>query len=235
MTKRAPSGTRKRAPARRSTVRAAPAPRARRGATAPSADRGAETRARIVSAALHEFADRGFEGTSTREISALAGVNQGLITYHFASKESLWKAAVDAMFAELDRELEMLAVELASLDVRGRLRALLVRWVRFVAAHPEQMRLMVQEGKSDGPRLAWLVDRHLRRFYELFDALAREAQDAGLIDADLPRAHLYYAVIGAASLIFTAAPECRRLTGRDPLRRAIVEAHAEALLRLLLR
>lgn len=219
---------------RATTRRERPASARRRDASAPP-DRGADTRARIVAAALGEFADRGFEGASTREISAAAGVNQGLITYHFASKESLWRAAVDAMFEELDRELASLAAELAALDVRGRLRALLVRWVRFVAAHPEQMRLMVQEGKSDGPRLAWLVDRHLRRFYELFDALAREAQEAGFVPADVPRAHLYYVVIGAASLIFTAAPECQRLTGRDPLRPAIVEAHADALLRLLMR
>ena len=69
--------------------------RAQRTGDAAPPERGAETRARIVAAALREFADRGFEGTSTREISAVAGVNQGLITYHFASKESLWKEAVD--------------------------------------------------------------------------------------------------------------------------------------------
>jgi hypothetical protein len=38
---------------------------------------------------------------------------------------------------------------------------------------------------------------------------------------------------GAGSLIFAVAPECRRLTGLDPLRDAAVEAHAEFVARLL--
>lgn len=203
-------------------------------AAVPAADRGSETRARIVAAAIHEFAERGFDGASTREISRRASANQGLITYHFRSKEALWKAAVDAMFAELSEEFGSLASELAGAEPREQLRELLVRWVRFAARHPEQMRLMVQEGKADGPRLAWLVARHLKGFYALFDALVARARAAGLLVVDVPTAHLYYIVIGAASTIFTAAPECKRLTGCDPSRPTVVDAHAEALLALVL-
>jgi AcrR family transcriptional regulator len=57
-----------------------------------------QTRERIVQAALDAFATYGFGGASTRQIAALAGENQGLITYHFSTKESLWKAAVDSIF-----------------------------------------------------------------------------------------------------------------------------------------
>ncbi len=199
-----------------------------------AADRGSETRARIVAAALHEFAERGFDGASTREIARRAGANQGLITYHFQSKEALWKAAVDAMFEELSAEFGSLAAELAGAEPREQLRALLVRWVHFAARHPEQMRLMVQEGKADGPRLAWLVARHLKGFYALFDTLTARARAAGLLVVDVPTAHLYYIVIGAASTIFTAAPECKRLTGCDPSRPAAIDAHAQALLALVL-
>ncbi len=215
-------------------VRSRATARARAGAAAPAFDRGEETRGRIVSAALHSFAERGFDGASTREISGLAGVNQGLITYHFRSKESLWKAAVDSMFAELAQEFGELASEISAVDVREQLRELVVRWVRFAARHPEQMRIMVQEGKADGPRLRWLVSRHLKGFYALFEALVARARAAGLVAVDLPTAHLYYIVIGAASTIFTAAPECRRLTGHDPESEAAIEAHGRALVTLLL-
>ena len=44
---------------------------------------------RILSAALAAFAARGFDGATTREIAADAGVPQGLLAYHFESKQAL--------------------------------------------------------------------------------------------------------------------------------------------------
>src|SRR6476620_5235441 len=64
----------------------------------PSAD---ATRERILDAALDLFADRSFDGASTREIAARAGVSQPSLAYHFQGKEALWQAAVDRLFAEL--------------------------------------------------------------------------------------------------------------------------------------
>jgi hypothetical protein len=47
--------------------------------------------------------------------------------------------------------------------------------------------------------------------------------------------HLYYVLIGAIGMIFSQAPECRRITGVDPTASAaIIEAHADAVARLVL-
>jgi len=43
----------------------------------------------VVRAALHLFGKQGFDGTSTREIAALAKANIGSIAYHFGGKEGL--------------------------------------------------------------------------------------------------------------------------------------------------
>jgi AcrR family transcriptional regulator len=51
-----------------------------------------ESRARIVAAALRLFGAHGYEGTSVRMIAAEAGVAQGLMYSHFASKEQLLRA-----------------------------------------------------------------------------------------------------------------------------------------------
>src|SRR5690348_14052005 len=63
--------------------------------TRPSAD---ATRDRIVAAATDLFAERSFDGATTREIAARAGVTQPLLNYHFRSKDELWRAAVDSLF-----------------------------------------------------------------------------------------------------------------------------------------
>src|SRR5512139_388118 len=70
-----------------------------------------ETRTRILDAAEELFMQRGFEGTSMRELTAKAGANLAAVNYHFGSKDALIEAVfrrrLDAMnatrIAELDR------------------------------------------------------------------------------------------------------------------------------------
>src|SRR6201994_488927 len=57
--------------------------------------RGEETRARIVTAALRMFGERGFEAASTRDIATLAGVNAPALQYYFDNKEGLYLACVE--------------------------------------------------------------------------------------------------------------------------------------------
>jgi len=178
---------------------------------------------RILSAALAAFAERGFDGASTREIAAAAGVPQGLITYHYASKQALWEAAVDWVFAELARDLAAAEDALRDVSPIERWRAVTMRFVRFAARRPELHRFMTHEGAHDGPRLRWLVNRHLRPLYARSIANIRAA--APHVDA----AHFYYVLIGASSHLFAVAPEFERVTGRDPRTPEQVELHAAAI------
>jgi AcrR family transcriptional regulator len=57
--------------------------------------RGEETRARILDAALELFAAAGFDGASTRTIAERAGINLPAIQYYFGSKEGLYRAVVE--------------------------------------------------------------------------------------------------------------------------------------------
>ncbi|WP_051023370.1 TetR family transcriptional regulator [Nocardia pneumoniae] len=51
--------------------------------------RAEETRSRLLDAAVAAFAERGFHGATTRDITALAGVSAGAIYVHHRSKEEL--------------------------------------------------------------------------------------------------------------------------------------------------
>ena len=57
--------------------------------------RGEETRARIVSAALRMFGERGFDGASTRDIATSAGVNAPALQYYFDNKEGVYLACAE--------------------------------------------------------------------------------------------------------------------------------------------
>lgn len=191
------------------------------------AEQREQTRERIVDAAVAAFADLGFRAASTRDIAARAGLSQGLVTYHFASKEDLWKAAADRIFAGFHDEVLGGGHEVGP-DAKAVARAVIGRYVRFVAHHPELIRIMIEEGKVADDRMRWLVERHLRPVYEGFEFLAKSIYPAEGPDM----AHFYYAIAGAASLIFAVAPECAELTGTDPLTDERIERHADLVVRL---
>jgi AcrR family transcriptional regulator len=56
---------------------------------------------RILSAALEEFATRGYEAASTNAIAAKAGVAKGLVFHHFGSKEALLLALFEREVARM--------------------------------------------------------------------------------------------------------------------------------------
>lgn len=189
-----------------------------------------KTRGQIIDAAAWMFADRGFRATSTREIAARARTNQGLITYHFKSKVELWKAAVSRLFERFTAPLAPLVPPPNADKGRAQAREVVRQYVRFVAAHPELFRLMVEEGKHSDARMRWFVDTRLKVLYGGFEQVVA-AYAPGLDRSLVP--HAYYALAGAGSLMFAVAPECRRLTGLDPTDERTIEAHAEFVARLL--
>ncbi|RYM05193.1 TetR/AcrR family transcriptional regulator [Sporolactobacillus sp. THM7-7] len=62
----------------------------------------------ILEAAIHEFAEKGFEQASTNQIARMANTSKGLIFHYFESKEKLFEACVrhtiDFTMKELDYE-----------------------------------------------------------------------------------------------------------------------------------
>jgi len=69
----------------------------------PAPPHAPHTRERILDTAERLFAERGFAGTSVREITDAAAANLGAVNYHFQSKENLY-AEVFARRAALIRD-----------------------------------------------------------------------------------------------------------------------------------
>lgn len=187
------------------------------------------TRARILSAALDVFAEQSFDGASTREIATRAGVTQPLLNYHFDTKEALWKAAVDQLFDALRQALSDRAEGLRGVDDLTTAKLLIREFTYFSARHPQLHRIITGECKTDGPRLDWLAEHHTGPLYDLTTALFARLVDAGHVP-DIPPAHAYYILTGAAPTLFVLGPECRRVAGIDPADDEVIEAHADAVL-----
>src|SRR3989304_5650061 len=58
------------------------------------------TRDKILESAIRLFAEKGFSGTTTREIAEKAGVNEALIFRHFSTKRDLYSAIIERKISE---------------------------------------------------------------------------------------------------------------------------------------
>ncbi len=76
------------------------------------------TKNKILDAAEILFADKGFNGTSLREITSQAEVNLAAVNYHFGSKKELIKAVMSRYMNELSPRLESVLGELCSDEVK---------------------------------------------------------------------------------------------------------------------
>jgi AcrR family transcriptional regulator len=111
-------------------------------------DRGAETRARLVEAALDVFGHQGFDGATTREIAKTAGANLAAIVYHFGSKEALYGAVAEHVVGEISGRIgQPLAAVMQRVDALGpaearhAIRILIANFVdTFIASGDEAAR-----------------------------------------------------------------------------------------------
>jgi TetR/AcrR family transcriptional regulator len=135
----------------------------------------AARRQQLIDTARRVFADRGFRGTTTREIATAAGVTEAVIFQHFPHKDLLYEAILEQKAAESVAELWFADMEAASSagDDPGLLRILYAGLLDQHERDPYYLRLtlysaleehpLAGERHAFGTRLYTLIERHIRR------------------------------------------------------------------------
>lgn len=197
-----------------------PPPSPRRAAPPQSARAtSAQTREKILDAAVAEFGAKGFAGARTAEIAARAGVNQQLIAYHFGGKQGL---------------LDELRARWAATEGAARPAATLAESVRayldLTLDRPDWSRLVVWRALGDAPDSP--PDEQSERMRAAVDRI-RERQVDGEIADDLDPA---FALLLCYALTFApiALPHfVRDITGVDPLSPEYRDRCAAEIVKLL--
>ncbi|MBI5562843.1 MAG: TetR/AcrR family transcriptional regulator [Deltaproteobacteria bacterium] len=68
-----------------------------------------ERKGQIVGVAMSLFAQKGFKGTTTREIAERAGISEAVIFRHFNDKDALYDAIINARCTDVQGEPRLLA------------------------------------------------------------------------------------------------------------------------------
>lgn len=194
--------------------------------------RSIESRNRIINVASEAFMSKGYAGVSTHEISAEAGVTQGLITYHFKSKEGLWQAAMDQVFGNFRNSLIERLRELQGENERTLVAELIKHLVKLALRYPSIIRFMVESGPRADEHLTWLLSRHIQPIFSAVTHVFEVAKSHGVL-RDLPIANAYYVLLTAGS-IFSLEDEVRVVAGHDVRSESFADSHVRCLLTMLM-
>ena len=120
---------------------------------------GAEQR--ILYAAVQLFAERGFHGTSTRDISRAAEVSETTLFRCFASKNELFWAAAESELANVRVSADKLSRMAAANDPASSLRALFELITELVLSRPELIRLLYFGVLEFGAEMEAICRKHI--------------------------------------------------------------------------
>jgi TetR/AcrR family transcriptional regulator len=197
---------------------------ARRPRTRAEQQRSIETRAAILDAAITEFSQRGFEGASIRAIADRLDLQHPLITYHYRSKDILWRAAAEHAFAQIRNEWDISAPEDSELSPLERLRQEYTTLFRYTVAFPEFHRFMRQETLTDNPRLKWVAETVLAPLLGRLLPQIIAAQKQGLLPAVDPSL-FHYMMVSLTATLSEFGPEMQvtsRVSSENP---KVIEAY----------
>jgi len=190
-----------------------------------------DIRPRIVQAARERFLAAGVDGASLRHIAADAGTNIGMVFYYFPSKDDLFLAVVEEVYARL---LGDLAGALAGeAPLRDRLKRAFVRLGRVSDEELAVIRLVVREVLLSSERFARVFARVQRGHLALFAATLAEAVASGELEDTIRPPLLLLATFALGGL-----PQLVRRAGGDrapfaglPAPEVLADASLELLFR----
>ena len=104
------------------------------------------TRDRVLSVAMELLAERGYAGTSTREVCERVGFTKPALYYYFRTKDELLEALVEPVLADLTRLVDGLQVSAAAADRRKAL----VGYIDVVCSHVDLIRVLADDPSVRG-------------------------------------------------------------------------------------
>src|ERR1700728_4417810 len=111
----------------------------------PTRMSASDRRNQLIDVAIDLFSRKGFAGTTTKEIAAAAGVTEAIIFRHFATKQDLYKAILDARCSTPDTQAWFSEAQqfMDANDDEGLFRALITTIIHCNRDDPRFERLML--------------------------------------------------------------------------------------------
>lgn len=171
-----------------------------------------DARETILYTAMNLFGQKGFEGTSVREIASGADVNIAMINYYFGSKEKLFESVVEYKSSGM----KMIVAELESSSIPSieKIDKIIDSYIERMFSTPQFHHLLHRELSLDHrPQMHDAITEILLRNVVTIKAILQRAIESGefkTVDAELTISSL----IGTISHLLISETMCRKLLNK---------------------
>ncbi|WP_218082197.1 TetR family transcriptional regulator [Anthocerotibacter panamensis] len=197
--------------------------------TRPSRDAEA-TKAAILAAAEKEFAQQGLEATRTEDIAARTGVTKAMIYYYFKSKEDLYVAVLERVFAHAFSALNDLKQH--HLPPEEALETFLREVLKFSCHNTNLAMLMFLEGMQNKGK--YYERAGIPGIYKALSEILAEGIAAGVF-RPLDPLHTAVNIFGACQFYFMARENIKHLwPAKQLLGKPMLEQHVQEVVAMVM-
>lgn len=156
----------------------------------------------IISTAERLFAQKGFDGTSVRDIAEEAGVNIAMISYYFGSKDKLMQALFEERTAHIRMRVETLLKD-DKLQPLEKVWVLVDDYVDRVLQRQQFYKIMICEQVMEKNSLVTGLLKDLKlKNAETIDLLIKDGQEKGVFRKDVDVVLMMNTMIGTIAQAF---------------------------------
>lgn len=138
---------------------------------------GEERKKQIINAAMKIFAEKGFQGTKTKDIAKAAGISEAMIFKFFKNKEDLYKAIISSTVKDHSREISLLQSKASNLPTV--LKDFVLHVIELNEKDPTFTRLMLYSSLEEHEFAHNFMETHLLGETEEFTKAIEKGIQAG--------------------------------------------------------
>src|SRR5579871_932287 len=177
-----------------------------------------ESRAAILKAAAHEFAEHGVDGARTDTIAREAQVNKALLYYYFKDKQTLYGEVIDGAFSGLkDTVFRVLD---SNAPPREKILAYVGAYFDFIASNQLYPRLMQREMMRAREGQSVHIDKIIKNYIQPIFVRVSEVMKEGIAKGDfrpVNPVHFVPSMVAMIVFYFSSAPMMQKMVGFNPL------------------
>ncbi len=178
---------------------------------------------KLIYSATRLFAQKGFYGTSIRDIAEQVGISKQALLHHFSSKEKLYGEVLERIAQEV---LSRVSSNDPEAQPQRQLETALDNLWQWTTEDMDAARVLMRELLDNPERAAHAVNWYLNPLLELMVSIINKGQDTGVFQPVSALAFIYN-ILGAQHYFMVSLPTLKQMLSAKEYKQLLVQQQLE--------